>query len=240
MIDVRDQITNGYSGRYTLDPAKVIGIAIHHTVSGGDFAGAVLNDPEAELAHLKAIDVYHLAQGWGGFGYHLVIFSSGRLYYCGAITGARAHVASRNNELIGVAFVGNFTDRQPTWEAVLAGREAIAFIRQTYGPIPFHGHGYWALPASPTACPGDTWPQWSPDLQQWMPPPPPAEEEPVKLTLIKGDQRDEIYALSQGGRKSHIESLEHLEALAAAGVVDPSTTKVLPQAQVDAIPSWPG
>ena len=239
MIAVRLEITNVFSGRYTLDPARVIGIAIHHTVSGGDFADDIPDSPEAELAHLKAIDVYHVAQGWGGFGYHLAVFSSGRLYYCGSITSARAHVASRNHELIGVAFVGNFSDRMPTWEAIQAGREAIAFIRATYGPIPVHAHGYWALPQYPTACPGGTWPQWRDYLLAEAPAPPPAEEEPVKLTLVKGDQGDEIYALGFDGRKTWIETLDHLEALAAAGVVDPTTTQVLPQAQVDAIPIRP-
>ena len=67
----------------------------------------------------------------------------------------------------------------------------------------------------------------------------PKEEEPMQLTLIKGDQRDEVYAVDLAGRKHHIINLYHLDALVDAGLASVAKVKVLPQAQVDAIPDAP-
>ena len=99
------------SGRFKIDHASLIGIAVHHSVSG-DYLAA--GGPESEeLAHLQAIDRYHVGQNFGGIGYHLAAFTSGRLYLLGDLDGARAHVAGRNHELLGVVAIGTFTDRLP-------------------------------------------------------------------------------------------------------------------------------
>ena len=236
MIDVRLEITNGLLGRYPIGPdpqgRPVIGIAIHHTVT--EIPAVATRDDE--IAHLLAIDADHTARGWGGFGYHLAVMPSGRWYYCGYLRGARAHVASRNHELIGVAFVGNFTGRQPTWEAILAGREAIAFIRATYPGRPVHSHAYWTLPQYPTVCPGDTWSQWRPELEATPAPAPPPGEEHMKLVVLKGDQSLAQYVLGPNGLKTPLIDEAHRAALEAAGVIGPGEYITLPQAHLDAIP----
>src|SRR3990170_3270873 len=70
LTDVRHLITNGFTGRYALDPNAVIGVAIHHSVSGGQFYTAATMTAEDEIAHLLMIDQYHVSRGSGGFGYH--------------------------------------------------------------------------------------------------------------------------------------------------------------------------
>ena len=234
MIDVRQHITNGYSGRYPLDPTAVIGIAIHHSVSGGHFYDELPDTQDDEIFHLRVIDQYHVEQGWGGFGYHLAAFPSGRWYYCGDLTGARAHVASRNYELIGVVLIGDFSANVPPLLQMEAAREAVAFVRQTYPGRSIAPHREWALPQYPTACPGDTYQEWVPFLE------PLASEEDDMLDVIKGDQRNEVYVLAPSGRKVHILDPAHLQALLDNGFVRDNAIRTIPQAQMEAIPDASG
>ena len=152
-------------GRYILAAALVIGIAIHHSVSGGSFFMSNTPDEDDELSHLLMIDQFHASKGWGGFGYHLATFPSGRLYLCGNLNGARAHVASRNDELIGLVLIGTFTDTPPPASQIAAAASGVAFIRRTYPARPIGPHRNWALPEHATACPGDTWAGWLPRLE---------------------------------------------------------------------------
>ena len=62
-IDARGLMTDGGGGRFTLDPNAVIGIAIHHSVSGGQFFTNPALDQDDELSHLIMIDRYHASQG---------------------------------------------------------------------------------------------------------------------------------------------------------------------------------
>jgi len=129
-----------------LDP---IGIAIHHTVTR--------MRPDAseaqERTHIKIIDQYHLDQGFGGFGYHAIVFPSGRSYECGNIDLARAHVAQRNHQLIGVALVGDFSNSLPE----ILQLEELGNVLNAIDPsetLPIHGHKHWAVAGWGTECPG--------------------------------------------------------------------------------------
>lgn len=156
VADVRSLMTDGGRGRYDLDPARVTGIAIHHSVT---FFPAVTSRAD-EVHHLRMIDQYHASKGWGGFGYHLATFPSGRAYLCGSLTGARAHVASLNDRYVGLVLIGDFTSVGPGDTQIAAASEAVAYIRGHYPRRPIGGHRDFALPAYPTACPGDTYQQW--------------------------------------------------------------------------------
>ncbi len=153
-IDVRDRMTLGRSGRYELDPRRVRAIAIHHSVSGPQWTAPPDETQDDEIAHLQAIDRAHVAKGYGGFGYHLAAFVSGRWYYCGDLGGARAHVASLNSELIGVVLIGDFSGRGATGSLLIAAGAAVRFARSAYPGRPINGHGALALPQFPTSCPG--------------------------------------------------------------------------------------
>jgi hypothetical protein len=112
-------------------PAQAL--TVHHAATAND-------DPDP-AATVRAIYRYHAVdQGWGDIGYHFLIDEAGRLYegrWSGTdgIPGHRedgqvvtaGHVLNHNTGNIGIALLGDFTDRTPTaaaWRTltlVLAG-----------------------------------------------------------------------------------------------------------------------
>lgn len=127
---------------------SVIGIALHHTVTTISPAAT----PAQEEAHARAIDRYHVDQGWGGIGYHYLVFPSGRAYRVG--WGQRAHVAHRNHELVGIAWVGNLSERVPSDIEIAGAKEAILDAWKRVGTVPLKGHREWAVEGWATSCPG--------------------------------------------------------------------------------------
>jgi hypothetical protein len=159
IIDGTNLVTNP-AGNKAQDPARVIGWAVHHTVGNN-----AVQDEAGERGTIKAIDLQHVGQNFGGFGYHYIVFPSGRAYICGE--GQRAHVAQRNHELRGIALSGTFTNAMPG-EAQMAGlREVLARERLRFGERPIKGHKEWALAGEGTACPGVVAPRdWEAFMQQ--------------------------------------------------------------------------
>jgi hypothetical protein len=144
ILNATNEVTNPNGNR---PQGTVIGIAIHHTVGNN-----LVQSEADERAVIAAIDRQHVAQGFGGFGYHGIVFPSGRAYFCGS--GQRAHVARRNHELRGWVFSGTFVSELPTPEAFDGMREALLAERAQFGDVPIQGHREWALPGEGTACPG--------------------------------------------------------------------------------------
>jgi hypothetical protein len=128
----------------------VVGLAIHHTVTT---ISPWATEAE-ERAHIRAIDRYHVDKGWQGFGYHYAVFPSARVYLCG--WGQRAHVANKNDRLVGIAFVGDLSARMPSVYEVAAAAEAVRDAWQRIGrEVPVKGHRDWVTdPAWATSCPG--------------------------------------------------------------------------------------
>jgi hypothetical protein len=147
IIDATGEVTNpnGWAPLGT-----VIGLAIHHTVTT---ISPWATEAE-ERAHIRAIDRYHVSKGWQGFGYHYAVFPSARVYRCG--WGSRAHVANRNHELVGIAFVGDLSARVPSPFEEGAAAEAVRDAWQRIGrEVPVKGHRDWVVdPAWATSCPG--------------------------------------------------------------------------------------
>lgn len=161
-LDARADVTNP-AGRYYVPPDQVAGIAIHHSVSFWPAA----NQTEAdERAHIRMIDAYHVSLDYGGFGYHLAAFPSGRWYLCGELTGARAHVANHNTELRGIVLIGTFATVPPGGPQLTAGRLAVDYVRTNLVRpfLPVKGHRDWADPDWATSCPGDALAALLPDL----------------------------------------------------------------------------
>jgi hypothetical protein len=220
-------MTDGGAGRFLLNDAWVIGIAIHHSVSGGSFFMSNAPTLGDELSHLEMIDRYHASKGWGGFGYHLAAFLSGRLYLCGNLNGARAHVASRNNQLVGLVLIGTFTTVLPPASQLAGAAAGVAYIRRTYPGRPIGPHRNWALLSEPTSCPGDTWANWVPTLDA-----PPQEEDTMKL--IRAQPSGRVFVIGESGRR-YIDDIPEWEAYQAAGygLVD------IPDGWADNIPDAP-
>ena len=162
IIDLTPRTTNGTTGRYQTTPGQLIGIAVHHTVS----PQPSFNSDATEINHALMIDVYHASLGYGGIGYHALAFPSGAAYLTGVWGGARAHVASRNHQLLGIAAVGDYTAGPPSPALIHALQQLINAANTHAGqPLPIAGHRAWALPQFPTACPGAQHAGWLPLLQ---------------------------------------------------------------------------
>lgn len=162
IIDARSLVSNP-EGNRPQDPALVIGFAIHHTVG----VNYVQSEADERMT-IRAIDQQHVGQDFGGFGYHYIVFPSGRAYLCGE--GQRAHVAKRNHELRGVVFSGTYTSTLPTIEAQDGLREVLSHERSRFGNQPIKGHTEWALPGEGTSCPGMIVPRdWEAFMNQEVP-----------------------------------------------------------------------
>ena len=181
-IDVRHLMSDLGVGRFTLDPSAVVGIAGHHSVSATFYQVLPDESEAAELGHLLDIDNMHQALGWGGFGYHLAAFASRRLYLCGSLNGARAHVASRNHELIGIVLIGDFSTIPPTPAHIETAAAGVEYIRRIYPGRHLAPHRAWALPGYATSCPGNTWAEWMPALNS----PPQEEDDMPKMRFVQG------------------------------------------------------
>lgn len=187
MIDISDRVGPGYRTR-SLE--QIIGIAVHHTVSGGDWGSLALDRTDEErVNHALAIDRWHTAPNndWGGIGYTNLIFASGLITSHGEFTQQRAGVAYHNHELISFAFVGDFSSSVPTSAAM----ESAVWLCRSYRrmilkpDLPVKGHRHWVTdPAWATACPGNNYQAWLPSLVNAVEQ---QEEEPMPEGLTPDD-----------------------------------------------------
>src|SRR5206468_3619949 len=92
-------------------------LAIHHTASED-------TQTPQEIAN------YHINQnGWGGIGYHFLIAKDGTIFYVGDILTARANVANLNEQVIGIALIGNFTQGKiPSSEQIDSAHKLCEFF----------------------------------------------------------------------------------------------------------------
>ena len=146
--------------RYTtLNPANVDAISIHHTTGPGLPPTAAVAD---EIAYLRTIDTYHrTSRGLDAIGYQMVAFASGRLYVTAPLDRYGAAVALQNDHTISIALPGDFTTTPPSPAHIHAAAHAITHVYAHLGrQVLARPHRYWRG----TACPGDTWPNWSGSL----------------------------------------------------------------------------
>lgn len=165
LLDARNEVTNPH-GYGENNPNHILGAAVHHSVSW--YPQSYANATETlERAHIREIDALHVQEGYGGFGYHLTAFPSGRLYQCGDLLSQRAHVTGNNDKLLGIVAIGRFdagyqyppNDKQLA--ALASGiqylQEAVFIGRTVSGGFDIHGHNDWATllhNGDPTACAG--------------------------------------------------------------------------------------
>lgn len=142
--DVRASMPRHATLRFgPLSLPALVGIAVHHS------AGPREQTP-------LQIAEYHISKAdpFAGVGYHFII-RMGHVYMVGDINTARAHVAGRNHQLLGICTTGDLTVTAPRSEDTTALRDLIAGLDAFLGrALPVDGHGAWALPGHTTACPG--------------------------------------------------------------------------------------
>ena len=148
----------------TRRPDGLRGIAIHHDgvlFDEGDM-GPPTGTLDEDLRRLEIIYRTAIGRGLLRFPYHFVASPHGRLFYTLDLEHRGSHVAMRNDELIGVALLGLFTEEPPADAALCAAGSAVAAIWHELGRlIPLRAHREWSLAGHATQCPGDTWPDWS-------------------------------------------------------------------------------
>lgn len=145
--DIRQTIPGNSETWATVQPLKYfIGIAVHHT------AGPDTQTPE-QIAN------YHINNnGWGGIGYHFLVDKEGIVYYVGDLSTARAHVANRNDQYLGVCAIGNFVNVEPSEKCKYSIQELCRKIIQDYPPLEGIQNwnqvkGHKEVPEQSTACP---------------------------------------------------------------------------------------
>ena len=163
VVNVRHMFpTSGPAARQR-DKRLLGGVAIHHdgvimAPGDRDYSGSALDE---DLERLRAIYEHGQDEDWGGMPYHFVVSPNGRCFYTLDLDCCGAHVAGRNDVLVGVSLMGNFMYAQPGDLQLCAAARALVAIWGWSGRLlPFKAHREWALPAYPTSCVGDTWWQW--------------------------------------------------------------------------------
>lgn len=149
---------------------ETAGISVNHTVGQTEFPDRNANgtNMDEEIAHIKAIDAYHV-RTWGtGFGYNGIIFRSGRVYVVGKMRGIRTHIAHQNHRLGGFALAGDFSTQAPGVGQVLGSGRLLRGVFHEFGLKLVKGHGEWVLPEHraqwATACPGEGGRRAIPDM----------------------------------------------------------------------------
>lgn len=147
-IDYRDPIWgNSYTWSWERPTTQVKYLVIHHTVTKHE---ATPDD----------IALLHKARGWGGIGYHFVITKDGTVYYVGDVSTARANVLNKNEQVIGITLVGDFTKYNPSDQQIVSAHYLCKYFLDlaNYPQLNSwdkHVVGHKELQA--TQCPGTFW-----------------------------------------------------------------------------------
>jgi len=119
---------------------------IHHTDTS----------PANPAARVRSIDADHRARGWDGCGYHLLVAEDGGVFFGRPLDRQGAHVKGENEGNLGIALIGNYSDRAPPEAALASVRRLLAWAFETWGFGPEAVYFHKELKA--TECPG-AWPK---------------------------------------------------------------------------------
>lgn len=144
-------------------------ISFHHSVT----ANLSPNATEAqEIGVLDAFHNYHKSLGFGGIGYHLCVFPSGRIYLTCRLTQWGANVGGQNNHEIGICLVGTWTSVLPGQQQRVGGALAVDYVDKFLKrKVKLLGHNQYPGHASNT-CPGRIR-EFLPSLRSLIPAPAP-------------------------------------------------------------------
>jgi hypothetical protein len=137
--------------RSAYDLNLIDSISFHHSVT----SNLSPNASEAEeIRILDAFHAYHKSLGFGGIGYHLCVFPSGRVYLTCSLTQWGANVGGHNNHEIGICFVGTWTNTLPGKQQQVGAAIATDSVDQLLRrKVRLLGHKQYSGHAS-NACPG--------------------------------------------------------------------------------------
>lgn len=137
-------------------------VVIHHSVTNPT------NDTKNDVDYIAEL---HRQRGWDGIGYHFVITADGMVWYVGDVGMQRANVADKNDIVIGVCLVGDFTKTNPTDEQILSAHDLAKFFIEEMPQLTNCNDwenglkGHQDLQA--TQCPGSSWDNVSGGSIKW-------------------------------------------------------------------------
>jgi N-acetyl-anhydromuramyl-L-alanine amidase AmpD len=117
------------------------------------------NKPEQIIIHHSAgnmtveqIHQLHKSNGWAGIGYHYVIDKDGIIYRGRQDYQVGAHCISHNQNSLGICFIGNFNNEEPSYAQYFSGQALIKFLCNLYDIRKYliYPHKFYY----PTDCPG--------------------------------------------------------------------------------------
>lgn len=114
----------------------------------------IIHHASVEECDAKIIHIWHKANGWAGIGYHFVVRKDGTIERGRPLDKVGAHCTGQNSDSIGICFEGDFEKEHMEDAQLKAGRELIAYIKQTYPLIRVTKHKDFMA----TDCPGKNFP----------------------------------------------------------------------------------
>jgi hypothetical protein len=123
-------------------------ITIHHAGEATNFH----TDKNAVLHDIEGIYVGHLDRNYGDIGYHFILDYAGRVWEGRSLAYEGAHVAGQNEKNIGVVFLGNFEEQEPSGEQLASMRLLAGILKEHYGIKGHRVYGHRDLGKS--VCPG--------------------------------------------------------------------------------------
>ena len=138
---------DSYNWAWARTPNEVKYLVIHHTVTKHE-------------ATAQDIALLHKTRGWAGIGYHFVITKDGVVHYVGDVGTARANVLNKNEQVIGISLVGDFTKHNPSDAQIISAHELCKFF--LFNAPPWQNLNGWEdvvghKELQATACPGTNW-----------------------------------------------------------------------------------
>lgn len=196
-VDYRQDIAgDSFNWGPIINAQEVRYFALHHSVTPQ--TAKIDGNWKAECDRIAQ---EHIGQGWGGVGYRFIICSNGVVAYVGDLSHGGSAVTENNNIIFSACMVGDFTKELPTDAQIHSAHDLVDYFLNHMPQYPLItswdtsviGHkdaaGLLHLPgATPTACPGTSWPNdmksrikdnvaYTPPIQQ--PPTPPANTPPI-------------------------------------------------------------
>ena len=165
VYDVRRE----FQGTYT-QTRHTTNLLVHHA--------AGLYPTHHGIDDVRSVARFHVQnRAWPGIAYHYCLAEETpggpiACYQCSDDATLRYHIADRNHEFLAVACLTNFNDERvfpnkypsPKWMTALV--TVLRMLQQRYPSALIAGHKEMAVPGWRTACPGDTWHLWKPELVQ--------------------------------------------------------------------------
>lgn len=154
---MRDSLPIHPSKKYDLRSVTAIKyLVVHHT------AVEMFGNTAEKAISIANFHIFDLHHNWPGIGYQWFLDKKGGLVQCHSDTVMSYHVASRNQECLGICLEGNLNIHKPT-DAQLTSLQAwIRYYKKKYPSAEVVGHKNIALPGHETACPGYLFETWRP------------------------------------------------------------------------------